>query len=668
MPQGRQKLRGTRPANPCRLPLVRLLAGWIAVLLAVSAHAETAASPAYIGTDRCTACHAAEANAWDGSHHALAWTLPSAETVLGDFDNRVFSLKGMTSRFHHENGVYGIEVTDTDGSTRDYPVHSVAGVKPLQQYLLETEPGRLQSFDVVWDTVRKQWYDLYPGQVLPPTDGMHWTGPYKNWNGRCAECHATDFRKAFDADADRFSSTQSEIGVGCEACHGPGEAHVAWAEKKPMTAQGWPGPEALGLTIRFGKDAPETEIQQCAGCHSLREAFGEGNPLPGTPYNDAYNLSLLRPSLFHADGQIQSEVYIYNSFLQSKMYKRGVRCSNCHETHSATLKAEGNAVCTQCHNPGGNPEFPTLRPALFDDPAHHFHAQGSEGAQCTSCHMIERIYMGIDGRHDHSFRIPRPDLSAETASPDACTDCHTDKTPSWAASAIAGWYPQSDRRGPHFGQTLAKGRADPVAASGSLADLALDTEQAGIVRATALWLLAPAANTELATQLAPLLSDPDALVRASALDIQRAALPQERVGRVEALLSDPVRSVRLAAARHLLDVPAEALSAPAAAALRLASSDWQDTLRLRLDFPETHLVLGGMALTLRNPQAATGAFREAVRLDPQLTDAWGVLVRLAAATEGPPAAAAVLQEARAINPDDPQLAALAQELEAWMRN
>ena len=391
---------------------------------------EEASGAGYVGSATCASCHAEVAARWARSHHALAWTPPTAEHVLGDFDGTTFAHDGMTAAFQVDpDGIHRIVVTEKDGTTRDYPLHSVAGVEPLQQYLLETEPGRLQSFDVVWDSQKGGWFHLYPDQDLPPGDGLHWTGPYKNWNGRCAVCHATGYEKNYDPRSGRYASSQVEMGVGCEACHGPGGAHLAWA-------RGERDPDAYaGFAVDFGE--VEGTVQQCAGCHSRRDAFEAGSPLPGTPYHDAYNLSLLRPGLYRADGQIEDEVYVYGSFLQSKMYARGVGCLNCHEPHGAELRAEGNAVCTQCHSPAGNPDFPTLTPADYDSPEHHFHEPGTPGAQCKNCHMAERIYMGNDWRADHSFRIPRPDLDARTGAPDACTACHADREPAWAAAEIA---------------------------------------------------------------------------------------------------------------------------------------------------------------------------------------------------------------------------------------
>ncbi|WP_211100061.1 multiheme c-type cytochrome [Acuticoccus kandeliae] len=607
-------------------------------------------APDYVGSATCATCHMDVTERWAGSDHALAWTKPTAETVKADFHGTEFTHDGMTARFRVEKGSYYVTVTEKDGTTRDYRVHSVAGVKPLQQYLIETEPGRLQSFDVVWDTEKGGWFHLYPDQNLPPSDALHWTGPYKNWNGRCAVCHATGFEKNYDPHAKTFASTAVEISVGCEACHGPGSAHVDAARA--------PGGAASPVPLLMSKATePQAMIEQCAGCHSRRAAYEADSPTPGTPYHDSYQLSVLRPGLYHADGQILDEVYVYGSFLQSKMYARGVTCLNCHDPHSTELKAEGNAVCTQCHNPAGNPAFPTLRPADYDSPAHTFHAEGTEGAACKSCHMVERVYMGNDWRADHSFRIPRPDLSAATGAPDACTTCHTDRDAAWAADQIAAWYPDPRNRGPHYGTVFARGRENPAAAAGDLAAIVEDEGQSGIVRATALSLLEGSGDAAIAERLATYLADDDPLVRSAAVSIQRLAPPQDRVLRLLDLLDDPSRSVRMEAARALLDAPIARLPGVHAQNLQNALAEWRASLASNLDFPETHLQLGGLALVMRNAPAASAAFREVVEMDPQRIDAWVMLARIAASTEGTNAATQILRDAHAANPDDPTIRA-----------
>jgi hypothetical protein len=635
-----------------------LIASAILALLAGPLPAAEEAAPGYAGSAACADCHAEAAADWAKSHHGLAWTEANPENVRADFDGTSFTGNGMSVRFRIEDGRYHADVTESDGARRDYRVHSVVGVEPLQQYLFETEPGRLQSFDVVWDTEKGGWFHLYGDTVIPPDDGLHWTGPYKTWNARCAECHATGYEKNFDQRTGTYASRQVEIGVGCEACHGPGADHIAWAEAVETTRE--PPPPLGGFTVDFTDT--EAAIQQCATCHSRREAHGDGNPLPGTPYHDAYTLALLRPGQYHADGQILDEVFDYGSFLQSKMYAAGVGCIDCHEPHTAERRAEGNAVCAQCHSPAGNPRFPTLVPAEYDSPAHHFHEAGSEGAQCRNCHMVERVYMGNDWRADHSFRIPRPDLAAATGAPDACTTCHAGQSADWAAATIEAWYPENRHRGPHYGVTLAAGRADPVAASGDLALLAEDTAQPGIVRATALWLAAQGADAGQAERLAALLDDPDPLVRASAVQVQRAAAPTDRVPRLLPLLSDPFLSVRIEAAKQMLDAPIARMPPAIEADYRRAMSDWQGSLGNRMDFPETHLVLGGAALAMRNLPAAEAAFAEVTALDPQQAEAWIMRVRIAAAARGEEDARRILSEALAALPENATLLQFQREI------
>ncbi|MCF3932101.1 tetratricopeptide repeat protein [Acuticoccus sp. M5D2P5] len=635
-------------------PLVRRLS-MIVALLAAPAAAQDATAPAYVGSQACATCHEEVAATWAPSHHARAWTPPSPETIVADFDGTRFDDATMSARFRIDpDGRFFVTVTEADGSVRDYPVHSVAGIEPLQQYLLETEPGRLQSFDVVWDTERGGWFHLYPDQGLAPGNAFHWTGPYKTWNARCAVCHATGYEANYDAQTETYASRQAEIGVGCEACHGPGEAHIAWTKGTAPPA----GTNPFGLTAgRITKDLDAT-IDMCGGCHSRRHAFDDASPLPGTPYGDAYGLSLLEPGLYHADGQILDEVYVLGSLLQSKMAAKGVTCVDCHDPHSARLRASGNAVCTQCHNEAGNPAFPTLRLADYDSPAHHFHTPDTAGAACKNCHMVEHVYMGNDWRADHSFRIPRPDLAAMTGAPDACTTCHQDRDAAWAAAEIAARYPDPRNRGPHYGTTLAAGRFDPIAAAADLRALIGDDAAPAIVRATALDMLGQVADATLAEDLARYLDADDPLIRRAAVPAQERAPPTDGVPRLLSLLADPLRSVRVETARALLGAPIARLPQVASANLGRAMGEWRAMLAAHLDFPETHLQLAGMAFAMRNIPAAQAALQKAVEMDPQRVDAWSMLVRIAAATEGTQAAMAVLAEAERHNPGDPSLAAL----------
>lgn len=615
--------------NGWTVVVVMLLA---TVLAVASAGGETNAGrePAYIGSPACDSCHQPEFLSWSKSHHSWAWRAPTAGNVLGDFEAQELIHKGGTARFSRRDGRYFVEADGPQGRPTEYEVRAAVGVEPLQQYLVETEPGRLQALDFAWDTVQMRWYHLYPDDDHKAGDGLHWTGPYKNWNARCAECHATGFEKNYDPLTKTYESVQAEIGVGCEACHGPAEAHVAWADSPAaFEASRWAGVGSIGLSLHYSTEDADVEIQQCAGCHSRREPIGASSPTPGSPFADNYRLALLREGLYHADGQMLDEVYVFGSFLQSRMYTRGVRCSNCHNPHSANLVAEGNAVCTQCHSPAGNPKFPTLRMASYDAPVHHFHKVGASGSQCVSCHMPMQVYMVVDGRRDHSFQVPRPDLSVLIGTPNACTTCHTDHEPEWAVAQVTSWYPAGRTNTAHYGTVLSAARSgvDEYVRDQLLA-LATNDEFPVILRASALSLLSAAQSSHVAEATAHLLENESPLVRAAAIRLQRGAPVHARAQRVLPLLADPMRSVRIEGARLFLDLPVVNYPPDIKITVESAMSEYQASLIAKADFPETQMVIGGTAMVLRNWRIAERAFREAVSMDQQMVDAWFMIARL----------------------------------------
>ncbi|MCY4507404.1 MAG: cytochrome c3 family protein, partial [Acidobacteria bacterium] len=508
-----------------------------------------ASGVAYVADADCADCHRPELDAWAGSHHDLAMQVATPETVLGDFDDDAFTHHGVTSRFFRRGDRFFVNTESPDGTPADFELTHILGVEPLQQYLAPFPGGRLQSLPIAWDTGRNRWFHLYPDERIEPDDPLHWTGRYQTWNLQCAACHSTDLRKGYDVEADAYDTTWAEIDVGCQACHGPGERHVALARggevppgggevppgggevpaggggddggvpagggDVPADADGGGGAAPIGgwgLVAPFSADDPAPELDACAPCHSRREQL---TPVAahGGPLLDDFLPARLAEGLYHPDGQILDEVYVYGSFVQSRMHAAGVRCTDCHDPHRLTLRADGNAVCTQCHRERPVDRFPTLTPGRYDTPAHHRHEAGSPGAQCVNCHMPDRTYMVVDPRRDHGFRVPRPDLSAALGTPTPCTGCHDDRDDAWAAAAVAGW---SDAPPPpHFAPALAAGRAGDAAAAPALAALAADRGQPAIVRATALDLLRPLGRTAVdAARTA--LDDADPLVRATA--------------------------------------------------------------------------------------------------------------------------------------------------------
>ena len=585
------------------------------------------ASHAFTGSEACKSCHATEFANWEGSHHDLAMQLPTADTVLGDFNDATFTYNGTTTRFFREGDEFKVRTDGEDGKLADFTVKYVFGVYPLQQYLLPLSRGRLQALSIAWDARPaaeggQRWYHLYPDDVIDFKDPLHWTGPYQNWNSRCAECHSTDLEKNYNAADHSFATTFEEINVGCEACHGPGEKHLelAAANKLKGAANGgfptalaqrgeWAWTEGEAIARRSTPLDSRAQVDSCGRCHSRRGTLGEYHY--GADLLATHRVALPQPPLYHYDGQVLDEDYVYGSFLQSKMHQQGVVCSNCHEPHSLALRAPGNEVCAQCH-----------QPQSYDTPEHHHHPAQSSGALCANCHMPETTYMGVDPRRDHSMRIPRPDLSVVMGTPNACNSCHADKNAEWSVNSLRDWGVQFRDTGTHFARAFQRFDLGDRSVLPTLAALANDPSAAPIWRATAMEAVAQSGGREAIQTVTGVLYDDDPILRASAVRSLGFLPLNQRYQLLQSLMDDEVATVRMEVAQSLAGVPLDQVTPAQVAELESLYKWYLDILTLHAEMPETQLQLGVFYLERGELQSAEAAYREALRLNPQLVPAY----------------------------------------------
>ncbi|KLU98478.1 cytochrome c3 family protein [Photobacterium aphoticum] len=613
-----------------------------------------AASTDYVGSQTCVGCHQDAAEAWQGSHHDKAMQHATVDSVLGNFNNDALPFNGGENRFFRKGEEYWVYIAGSDGQFRDYQIRYTFGYYPLQQYMVAFPDGRIQLIPFAWDTRPEseggqRWFHLYPDQTT--TDPFFWTNTGQNWNHMCADCHSTNLQKNYDADKDRYDTTYSDINVGCEACHGPGKTHVDWA-KQTVSAE---STDHFGLTRdvkqavrqwvhREGSNTlqpqsiePTDQVVACAQCHSRRTQLTESphsihgamqgtsnvsaeKPSGADAFLEQYRLSLITDALYYPDGQIFDEDYVYGSFLQSKMAKKGVTCTNCHDPHTAKLKMPEPALCQQCHNASD-----------YSPQKHTFHAPDSEASTCTSCHMMETVYMQVDPRRDHSWQVPRPDLSQYTGAPNACTQCHSDQTDKWAAKQLREWFPKSQHQNPrHFSIAFYANAIGHPDAMDALAYTAQDGSESDIIRASALARLAGNAGDPRALSarqqnrvvaLGRAVKHDSALIRLGAIAGSDGFGLAERWQIISPLLADPVLSVRSEAAGALVagwsslsDVQRQQLAAPLA--------EYMEIQYYNADRGFGRTNMGNVYRAQGHVQAAITAYQGAIAVEPYFENSY----------------------------------------------
>ncbi|MGH8389647.1 MAG: tetratricopeptide repeat protein [Pseudomonas sp.] len=601
-----------------------------------------------VDEQQCQGCHSTQVKDWQGSHHQLAMQPATAETMLGDFNNVTFKAENETTRFSRKDDGFWVNTPGIDGKNADFKVAYTFGIAPLQQYLIEVGEGRLQALGVAWDTEKHRWFHLYPGQGVTFKDPLHWSKPSQNANFMCVECHTTDYKRNFDTAKNSFDSKWNSLGVGCQACHGPASNHLEWTAKKTDLIH-------AGFAVDLKDKNATVEIETCARCHSRRAPLGDGFTV-GNRLMDDYLPSVLTRELYALDGKIKDEVFEHGSFAQSKMFDKGVRCSNCHNPHSTELKAPGNGVCLQCHNTTGKTAVESvdgkgLQAKNYDSIEHTRHAMGKPGSQCVDCHMPGKFYMGNDFRHDHSFSIPNPERAKKLGTPDACLTCHQGKAGDKVTEQFKLWSSTSTPQVPRYDENLWLIRNGQPGAAQALYEQLQRSNLPAIQRATLLAEL-PMYPSEQALKLATRdLSNSAPQVRESAIHAISAFLPPaERAPLLAPLLSDPVKAVRIAAARELLSVARNGLGT-AQDAWNAAIAEYEAVQQNLDERAEANLNLAMLYQANGRSSEVEDSLRTALMRDPDFYPALVTLVQWLEANGRQQEAHALLAQSLKEHPD-----------------
>lgn len=593
----------------------------------------------YVGASTCGTCHAAEFEQWQASDHFQSMLPATPDHVLGDFDDVTVQFHGEQTRLFTEEGQYLLE-TGADDDKKTHIVDYTFGHRPLQQYLVELAGGRYQALNLSWDSRPEseggqRWFHLR--DEMSADSPFRWTRHLQNWNGRCAECHSTNVSKGFDTTTLEYNTTFSEVNVACESCHGPGAAHVASArlggDVTPLLSARqslvWQFMEGSDIATPIGEMSPDS-INMCGGCHSRRAIIDAISPTKA--FEEQYRLSLLDSGLYHADGQILDEVFVLGSFLQSKMAAKGVTCQNCHDAHTSELKFDDNRLCAQCHNP-----------VKYDAPTHLLHDRNAPGGQCVDCHMPETVYMQVDARRDHRFGIPNPALTQSHGVPNACNDCHEDKSTDWALAAI----PKAISDDGYAGINTRLRQQDVLAVPAAVRYIN-NPEHATIKRATLLASL-PFSETSLRVALRQI-NTSEIMMRLAAVQLLGGSPAEVRRSVLPGLINDPAISVRQEAGRNLVDLLPQLTGQPLADASGLVAA-YRASLAYSLDMPSTQAMLANVQATLGDTAGARESLQRALSIEPHFVPALLNLADMDRAQGKEDEALALLQQAVKVAPD-----------------
>ena len=667
----------------------------------------------YAGSNACAACHEPEHGQWERSLH-IRMTKPAAQALfVGDFDNVSFTANGRAYRMEQRDGRRYISVSHGDRPFETFEVQYTLGAKRFQGYLTTQPDGRMYVLPAFWNVAQRRWVDWK--EITPVPDGDH--DLRQIWNVTCFNCHATNLDANFDLATKTYKTRWTEMGLGCEACHGPGKPHIALMEawqKDPSTKPAYDQSSHnrdLGATLKIFSPrtaAPRQVFDTCAYCHGNKNNMFLGF-LPGSRMEDfalPFLVSQPMPSDdpqgdFWPDGRPSRFNRPQALTLSGCFIKGNVTCTNCHVAHGSrqehSLKVpmeQSNQLCTQCHE--------SLSVAANVE-KHTHHRAASQGSRCVECHMSDVNWRLLTRRRDHTFAAPVPEMTATFGVPNACTTCHDNRAPEWAVRQMDAWYGDGQRRAGAMRVAEAfyqAGAGDPASLP-ALASLTVDRSKGMLVRASAAEFigqvyvaamgsgdqlkrtgpsqtsveggdqasevrdqrsglrgqgaLTPELITRLVNSLIGAVNDPEPTVRAVAIRSLGVINDKRGLTPVISRLRDDVRTVRAGAAEALLWMGVATLPGAAGQYLTRAQDEYGASLAAFPDIASNHSAHGWLESERGRQAEAARELDIAIQLDPQHARSHVYRGIVAARSGQMSAAIKYWQDAKKIDPAYPNL-------------
>lgn len=413
----------------------------------------------FIGSAACQKCHQGHDASWRRTFHRTMTRQATPAFVLGDFGGRSYRYGGVTARMDRDAaGGYRMTFSPDDGPARSVKVERTVGSRRYQQYLAR-RGNVFFRLPIAWHVEEGRWFHMNGAFLTPDPDEppagrsiarIDYDRHVVRWNDNCIFCHNVGPDPGQDPGSGKFDTRVAELGIACEACHGPGGEH-ARRNADPVRRYALHASAGADPTIvNPARLPPPRAADLCGRCHGQRITDDVGRFMQhGDPFVPGEDLALYSAPLwretpldgdarafelrFWSDGTPRLTAYEYQGLLQSPCSQRGaMTCTSCHGMHTGdprgqiAPRAEGDAGCTQCHA------------ALASDEAkrrHAHHDPRGSGARCVGCHLPRVVYGVLDVHRSHRVEIPDPVRDAARGRPDACTGCHVDESRLWAMKA-----------------------------------------------------------------------------------------------------------------------------------------------------------------------------------------------------------------------------------------
>lgn len=414
----------------------------------------------YLQSTDCKVCHEDHFASWRRTHHSRMTQDISPSTVQGDFEqNNTLEYMGVKARMERRGDAYYIDLSHPDGGRESFKIERTVGSRRIEQYVTQ-QNGQHFRLPLAYDLMNKRWVSLNGSFFYP--DGGNFDQHLASWDQNCVFCHNVKAQPNFNFQTRLAKTEVSEFGIACGACHAQGAEHAELASS-PITRALWHFNDAAETKIVDPLELDtDRAMMVCGHCHGqrvpepasrIREIMANGDP-----YDAGEDLSkFYRPvhkettigevsfaSRFWPDGSPRLTAYEYQGITNSPCFLKGakgnrINCNSCHTMHGGDIKGQitaekrTNIACTQCH---------TDLADLNAMSQHAKHLPDSAGSSCYACHMPEVVY-GVQTIHKtHQISVPEPQLTIDQSVPNACNQCHIQKSANWAVVQAKAMWPE----------------------------------------------------------------------------------------------------------------------------------------------------------------------------------------------------------------------------------